>query len=142
MIFYILLDGICVISTCILTENIYILMRCFHDFQFQKAIKFLSVPEPRQFWEQSPHKLENIIFSFGSKLGWRIPNQSKKKCKIHRWSTPQTKNIFQCDKCILMSSTATSGSGLETSITQLLDCLKVMGKSVNIKVICFNNSVH
>ena len=26
------------ISTCILTENIYILMRCFHDFQFQKAI--------------------------------------------------------------------------------------------------------
>ena len=110
MIFYILLDGICVISTCILTENIYILMRCFHDFQFQKAIKFLSVPEPRQFWEQSPHKLENIIFSFGSKLGWRIPNQSKKKCKIHRWSTPQTKNIFHfcahwnTSECILLQN--------------------------------------
>ena len=112
MIFRILLDGICVISTCILTENIYILMRCFHDFQFQKAIiQVLICP-----WT------ETILRTVSSQTGkyhsqLRIKTRMKniksvnnENVKIPCWSTLQTKNIFHfcahwnTSECILLQN--------------------------------------
>ena len=95
MIFHILLDGICVISTCILTENIYILMRCFHDFQFQKAIiQVLICPWTETILRTVSSQTGKYHFQLRIKTRMKnIKSVNNENVKIHCWSTPQTKTF-------------------------------------------------
>ena len=95
MIFNILLDGICVISTCILTENIYILMRCFHDFQFQKAIiQVLICPWTETILRTVSSQTRKYHFQLRIKTRMKnIKSVNNENVKIHCWSTSQTKTF-------------------------------------------------
>ena len=112
MIFRILLDGICVISTCILTENIYILMRCFHDFQFQKAIiQVLICPWTETILRTVSSQTGKYHFQLRIKTRMKnIKSVNNENVKIQCWSTPQTKNIFHfcahwnTSECILLQN--------------------------------------
>lgn len=52
----------------------------------------------------------------------------------------RSKNIYQNEKCLLSSSTATSGSGLETSISGLLDYLESLSSLCETKVLVISGS--
>ena len=112
MIFRILSNVICLISTCILTENIYILMRCFHDFQFQKAIiQVLICPWTETILRRVSSQTGKYHFQLRIKTRMKnIKSVNNENVKIQCWSTPQTKNIFHfcahwnTSECILLQN--------------------------------------
>ena len=87
-------------------------MRCFHDFQFQKAIiQVLICPWTETILRTVSSQTGKYHFQLRIKTRMKnIKSVNNENVKIQCWSTPQTKNIFHfcahwnTSECILLQN--------------------------------------